>query len=63
MIHSSSVVPCSLNEICGDQEFNKNIQQEIIDDHVFNGIILRGNYNNESLLFQIGYEYFYIINM
>jgi len=34
----------SLNEVCGDQEFNKNIQQEIIDDHVFNGTILRGNY-------------------
>jgi len=46
MIHSSSVVPFSLNEICGDQEFNKNILQEIIDDHVFNGIILRGNYQN-----------------
>lgn len=50
------MVPLPLNLICGHQKLNKNIEQESVDDQVFNGIIEKTDHNNESQLFQIWYE-------
>lgn len=46
-----------LNLTCGHHpELNKNIEQESVDDQVFNGIIEETDHNNKSQLFQIRYE-------
>lgn len=49
-------MPLLHNVICGDRELNENIKQEIINDQVFNENIEKTDHNNDSQLFQTGYE-------
>jgi len=58
------VVPLPLNVICGDQEFNENTKQEIVDDQEFNNIIKQENidetdHHNDSQLLQKRYLFIY----
>ncbi|CAI6367659.1 unnamed protein product [Macrosiphum euphorbiae] len=52
------VVPLPLNVICGDQAFDENTKQEIVDSQVFNSIIKEEitdetDRNNDSELLHI----------